>query len=59
MRYRLIEAKDLEGLEREVNAALADGWRPQGGVCVANSEQTYNWWYYQALVFDDRTADEP
>ena len=32
MRYRLVEAKDVEGLEQDVNAAIEDGWRPLGGV---------------------------
>jgi hypothetical protein len=60
MRYRLVEAKDVEGLEQDVNAAIEDGWRPVGGVCVVNSQaNTYAWWFYQAMVRDGgRDGDE-
>ena len=58
MRYRVIEAKDVEGLEQDVNEHLADGWQPLGGVAVVNSQaNTYAWWFYQAMVRPDR--DEP
>jgi len=63
MRYRLLEAKDVEGLEQEVNEHIADGWQPLGGVAVVNSQaNTYAWWFYQAVirpndVRDDRADD--
>jgi hypothetical protein len=51
MRYRIVEAKDVEGLEQDVNEQIAEGWRPLGGVCVVNSQaNTYAWWFYQAMV---------
>lgn len=61
MRYRIVEGKDTEGLEQEVNEYLRDGWNLQGGVCVVNSQaNTYAWWFYQALVREDadRTGEE-
>jgi hypothetical protein len=54
VRYRIIEAKDMEGLEQDVNEALREGWTLQGGVCVVNSQaNTYAWWFYQAMVRGD------
>jgi len=59
MRYRLLEAKDVEGLEQEVNEHIADGWQPLGGVAVVNSQaNTYAWWFYQAMVRPDGDPDE-
>jgi Domain of unknown function (DUF1737) len=60
MRYRLIEAKDVEGLEQDVNEHIRDGWRPLGGVCVVNSQaNTYAWWFYQAMTRDGAGDDAP
>jgi Domain of unknown function (DUF1737) len=54
MRYRVIEAKDVEGLEQDVNEHIAEGWQPLGGVAVVNSQaNTYAWWFYQAMVRPD------
>jgi uncharacterized membrane protein len=54
MRYRVIEAKDVEGLEQDVNEHIEDGWKPLGGVAVVNSQaNTYAWWFYQAMVRAD------
>ena len=61
IRYRIVEGKDTEGLEQDVNECLRDGWDLQGGVCAVNSQaNTYAWWFYQALVRDDadRSRDE-
>lgn len=59
IRYRIIEGKDTEGLEQEVNEHLAEGWRLQGGVCVVNSQaNTYAWWFYQAIVRDDDVRED-
>jgi len=33
MQYRVILARGTEDLENNVNAAILDGWVPQGGVC--------------------------
>jgi hypothetical protein len=53
MRYRIIEAKDTEALEQDVNEHIRDGWQPLGGVAVVNSQaNTYAWWFYQAMVRD-------
>jgi uncharacterized protein DUF1737 len=53
MHYRIVEAKDTEGLEAEVNEMIRDGWTPLGGVCVVNSQaNTYAWWFYQAMTRD-------
>jgi hypothetical protein len=49
MIYHVVETKDVRELERMVNALIAEGWLPSGGISVA----TYgagNWWYYQAMV---------
>ena len=53
MYYRVVEAKDTEGLETEVNEMIREGWTPLGGVSVVNSQaNTYAWWFYQAMVRD-------
>lgn len=53
MHYRIVEAKDVEGLETDVNEMIRDGWTPLGGVCVVNSQNnTYSWWFYQAMTRD-------
>ena len=58
MRYRIIEAKDTEGLEQDVNEHIRDGWRPLGGLCVVNSQaNTYAWWFYQAMVRESADHD--
>ncbi len=61
MNYRIVEAKDTEGLETEVNEMIRDGWTPLGGVSVVNSQaNTYAWWFYQAMTRDrGRESDEP
>ncbi|MGC1274629.1 MAG: DUF1737 domain-containing protein [Planctomycetaceae bacterium] len=49
MEYRLVETSGAQALEQDVNALIAQGWLPTGGVAVA----TYGagtWWYYQAMV---------
>jgi Domain of unknown function (DUF1737) len=59
MNYRIVEAKDTEGLETEVNEMIRDGWTPLGGVCVVNSQvNTYAWWFYQAMMRDRRHGRE-
>ena len=58
MRYQVITSDDMESLEKEVNAVLADGWVPTGGVYVLRyksgnpNECNYeiNRRYYQAVV---------
>jgi len=32
--YRIIQAKDLGSLAEEVNAALKEGWQPQGAPAI-------------------------
>lgn len=32
MEYKLIRAKSEESLEKMVNQAMQEGWKPQGGV---------------------------
>lgn len=53
MAYHVVEASSARDLEKTVNALIAEGWVPSGGLSVA----TYaagSWWYYQAMV---RRAD--
>jgi hypothetical protein len=58
MHYRVVEARDTEGLEADVNEMIRDGWTPLGGVCVVSSNDTYAWWFYQAMVRDRRPAGD-
>lgn len=49
MKYKIIEEIYRFDLEREVNAAIKQGWRPIGGVC---SDTAYGGgsYLYQAMV---------
>lgn len=56
--HYVILSEESEGLlQREVNAAIKDGWVPQGGVsatCVRQSigdgEEESCYWFFQAMV---------
>ena len=37
MEYRVISESTMKDLAKEVNDAIKEGWRPQGGVSVAKS----------------------
>ena len=37
MRYKILGASTTNGLEQEVNEAIAQGWVPLGGVAIAMS----------------------
>lgn len=50
MHYQICEAKSATALMEKVRHLLEKGWKPTGGVAVANSNSTGGWWYYQALV---------
>jgi len=52
MRYTVIDAPSAGGLALLVNQAIADGWRPQGGVSVAvpPGDGGSGPHYYQAMV---------
>lgn len=45
MKYKIIEAKYPVDLEREVNKAIEQGWKPIGGVCSDSA------FIYQAMIF--------
>jgi hypothetical protein len=61
MRYKVIEAQgEALNLKEEVNRQIEEGWAPFGGVAVEYSPQSYNRWFYQAMIKDyDRPADLP
>ena len=60
MRYRLNEAKHVEGLEQDVNAAIEDGCRPLCVGWVVNSQaNTYAWWFYQAMTREEAPGRRP
>jgi len=49
MEYRIIRSKTLEGLEEDVNAAMAEGWIATGGAM----NQPFGFaGYFQAMVRD-------
>ena len=49
MEYHIIRSKTLEGLEKEVNAVLGEGWVPTGG--PMNQPFGFSG-YFQAMVRD-------
>lgn len=57
MTYRLIDAETLDELEKQVNAAIAEGWLPLGGVQVlldrhndCQGMPVVEWDFHQALT---------
>lgn len=50
MKYKILKEKYPVDLEREVNKAIKQGWKPIGGVC---SDTSYGsgFYLYQAMVF--------
>lgn len=50
MKYKLIEESYPIDLEREVNAAIEQGWKPIGGVCSDTSYGSGRT-MYQAMLF--------
>ncbi len=49
MEYRIVRSKTLEGLEEDVNAAMAEGWIATGGAM----NQPFGFaGYFQAMVRD-------
>lgn len=48
MEYQVIEATSLDGLMEAMKAAIAEGFRPQGGVSAAFGEKGMV--YAQAVV---------
>ena len=49
MLYVVVEAQGASELQQKVQALLAQGWEPQGGVSVA-THSAGAWWYFQAVV---------
>ena len=49
MTYHVVEADEVQELERLVNVLISEGWLPSGGVSIAAYGQG-SWWYYQATV---------
>jgi len=58
MHYHICEAKSAKVLQLEVTHLIAKGWRPVGGISVANSPNTGVWYYYQAMVLNHEEAVE-
>lgn len=50
MKYKLIEESYPVDLEREVNVAIKQGWKPVGGVCSDTSYGSGRT-MYQAMLF--------
>lgn len=51
MNYTIVESQTAFDLNEQVNDLIHEGWRPIGGVCVANSNANPQlWWFYQAMV---------
>lgn len=51
MKYRVIEEPYRVDLERAVNSAIEQGWKPIGGVCVNTNERRNSiTTFYQAMI---------
>lgn len=53
MEYSVLKSADLERLANKVNEAIAEGWRPQGGI----AHNGHSLWA-QALVKNDVLPDK-
>jgi hypothetical protein len=40
MEYRIVVAGSVEALAAAVNALIADGWKPAGGLCSLDNQCT-------------------
>lgn len=65
MKYQAIVKPDIDALEAAVNQAIAEGWRPSGGLCVVQYEtevsrkgysETHET-FYQAMVHDGQPTE--
>ena len=52
MKYKIIEESYPVDLEREVNQAIEQGWKPIGGVCSDTSDGSGRS-IYQAMILED------
>lgn len=50
MQYNVIRSMDDSDLIRKVNAAITEGWIPQGGVTIASFMTVRDIIYFQAMV---------
>lgn len=50
MEYQIIRSMDDEKLARKVNAAIAEGWVPQGGVAIGCMGPSGDIYYLQAMI---------
>lgn len=54
--YKIVKRSLIEGLEKEVNKLVSEGWRLQGGVAIFLSGGTF---FLQAVVRDTTNAATP
>jgi hypothetical protein len=52
MEYSAIKESELENLVDDVNRAIKEGWRPQGGVCGWTEESGTFW--AQAMIRENQ-----
>lgn len=52
MEYRIVTGQSVSNLEKAVNVAIKDGWKPQGGLIIHGYD------YAQALVKDSKADIE-
>jgi hypothetical protein len=52
MEYSAIKESELENLIDDVNRAIKEGWRPQGGVCGWTEESGTFW--AQAMIRENQ-----
>ncbi len=59
MRYMILIADNVDALELAVNAQIAKGWTPLGGVAVARTEtrSDLHETYAQAMTTNNHTSE--
>lgn len=58
MKYKIVQAVDIESFELQINNLLADGWEPVGGVVIKPGTSLSDPRYVQAMIWEDFGLNE-
>ncbi len=48
--YLVVSATDLETVVEQTRLLIAQGWQPEGGLCVIQETETHQGEFFQTLV---------
>lgn len=55
MKYKIVQAKDIDSLEIEVNKLIEQGLRPEGACSFVKNVTDFGYIYLQTMVVDYET----